>query len=158
MFKLSDRSIQRLEGVHQDLIAVVENAIEISSLDFGVSEGLRTMRRQQHLVDTGKSWTLKGRHLTGHAVDLIAYDEGVVSWEMSDFAIIATAIRKSSDEINVPITWGAIWDRLISELSLEDGSFNDDIDEYIARFVDKEGRKPRLDGPHIQLAWEQYPA
>ena len=42
-FKLSKRSLKRLQGVNQDLIDVVNRAIVITEIDFGISEGLRTI-------------------------------------------------------------------------------------------------------------------
>ena len=36
MFKLSQRSKDRLKGVHPDLVKVVEHAIEITTVDFTV--------------------------------------------------------------------------------------------------------------------------
>ena len=38
-FKLSDRSLAKLEGVDPNLAAVVKRAIEITMVDFGVTEG-----------------------------------------------------------------------------------------------------------------------
>ncbi len=37
-FKLSKRSIERLKGVHPDLVKVVEKAITLSTVDFTVIE------------------------------------------------------------------------------------------------------------------------
>jgi peptidoglycan LD-endopeptidase CwlK len=41
-YVLGKRSKERLEGVHPDLVAVVERAITISNVDFTVLEGVRT--------------------------------------------------------------------------------------------------------------------
>ena len=40
-YELSKRSKDRLSGVHPDLVKVVERAIEITTVDFTVLEGLR---------------------------------------------------------------------------------------------------------------------
>ena len=42
-FNLSQRSKDRLKGVHPDLVAVVERAIELTGVDFGVTCGVRTI-------------------------------------------------------------------------------------------------------------------
>ena len=42
MFKLSQKSLDRLSGVHPDLVAVVKRAIEITEVDFAVLEGVRS--------------------------------------------------------------------------------------------------------------------
>ena len=77
-FKLSQRSLDRLDGVKQDLVNVVRRAIEITTIDFGVTEGLRTEERQKELVAKGASKTMKSKHLDGNAVDLMVYVDVVV--------------------------------------------------------------------------------
>lgn len=108
-FKLGARSLTRLKGVHPDLIKVVTRAIEISTLDFTVLEGLRSLERQQALVEAGASQTLKSRHLTGHAVDLGAWVDGQVDWSWPLYARIAGAMKMAAKEVNVPIEWGGDW-------------------------------------------------
>jgi len=161
-FRLSTRSLNRLDGVHKDLVIVVKRAIQLTTIDFGISEGVRTEHRQKALVKAGKSWTMKSRHIplngVSHAIDVVAMFQGKASWDMEDYAGIALAMRKAADEHEINITWGAVWDRRLRELTLEDGSFNDDIDAYVTRFKAKHGRRPKLDGPHFQLTWEEYPA
>ena len=39
-FKLSKKSKDKLEGVDNDLIKLAEFAISVSTVDFGISEGL----------------------------------------------------------------------------------------------------------------------
>ena len=70
-FKLGTRSRQNLSGVHPDMVAVVEKALELSEVDFTVIEGVRNIERQSQLLADGKSTTLKSRHLTCHAVDMV---------------------------------------------------------------------------------------
>ena len=65
-YRLGVRSKQRLQGLHKDLVAVVERAIQITEVDFTVLEGMRTLDRQKELVARGASTTLNSRHLTGH--------------------------------------------------------------------------------------------
>ena len=50
-FKLSQKSIERFDGVKNELIDVVTRAIEISTVDFGVTEGLRSIETQRKYVD-----------------------------------------------------------------------------------------------------------
>ena len=42
-YRLGTRSKQRLEGIHTDLVKVVERAIELTEVDFTVLEGMRTL-------------------------------------------------------------------------------------------------------------------
>lgn len=109
MFKLGMKSKWKLRGVHQDLIKVVERAIEISEVDFTVLEGLRTEERQLQLVASGASKTMKSRHITGHAVDLGALIGGKISWDWPVYSKIADAMKKASKELNIPIEWGGDW-------------------------------------------------
>ena len=44
-FRLSQRSIDRLEGVHPDMTAVVERAIQLTEVDFGVDARCKNFRR-----------------------------------------------------------------------------------------------------------------
>ena len=64
---LSSRSRERLAGVKPDLADTVKRALELSPIDFGVSEGKRTLERQKLLVSQGASQTMKSKHLTGDA-------------------------------------------------------------------------------------------
>ena len=57
-FKLSNRSLSKLEGVSNDLGETVKNAIELTSVDFGVIYGPRTITEQEKLVATGRSQTM----------------------------------------------------------------------------------------------------
>lgn len=75
-FRLSQRSLRNLEGVHPRLVALVREAVALSPVDFMITEGLRTPERQVSLVRAGASRTLNSRHLTGHAVDVAALVDG----------------------------------------------------------------------------------
>jgi peptidoglycan L-alanyl-D-glutamate endopeptidase CwlK len=109
MFKLSAKSLLRLEGVHPDLVKVVHRAIQNSNVDFAVLEGLRTPERQQQLVKSGASLTLKSRHLTGHAVDLGAIVGGQVRWDWPLYYKISEAMKDAARDLKIPITWGGDW-------------------------------------------------
>jgi peptidoglycan LD-endopeptidase CwlK len=106
-YVLGKRSKERLEGVHPDLVAVVERAIEISKVDFTVLEGVRTRERQKELFDKGASKTMNSRHLTGHAVDLAPWP---IDWnDLGRFRIMSEAVKMASVELEVPVTWGGDW-------------------------------------------------
>lgn len=111
-FRLSSRSLARLDGVHPDLIRVVKRAIQITPVDFGITEGLRTKERQTELVANGASRTLNSRHLTGHAVDVVAYIGPEVRWDWPLYPKIAAAFRQAAKEEGVPIIWGGDWPKL----------------------------------------------
>lgn len=109
MFKLGKRSIERLQGVHPDLVKVVERAIDLSPVDFTVLEGLRSPERQQTLVASGASQTLNSRHITGHAVDLGAWVDNQVDWSWPLYTKIANAMKAAANELGIAIVWGGDW-------------------------------------------------
>jgi len=109
VFKLGKRSVERLQGVHPDLVRVVERAIELSTVDFTVLEGLRSPERQQTLVASGASQTLNSRHITGHAVDLGAWVDNQVDWSWPLYHQIANAMKAAANELGIPIVWGGDW-------------------------------------------------
>lgn len=109
MFKLSQRSIDKLKGVNIDLVSVVHRALELSDIDFAVTEGLRTKERQAELVKAGASKTMNSRHITGHAVDLAAVVGGEVRWDWPLYEKIAKAMKQAAYELNIDIEWGGDW-------------------------------------------------
>lgn len=111
-FRLSQRSRTALQGVHPDLVAVVEAAIELTPVDFMVTEGLRTAARQAELVRAGASRTLNSRHLTGHAVDVAAWVDGQVRWDWPLYPRIAEAFKAAAKGRGVRLIWGGDWPRL----------------------------------------------
>jgi len=68
-FKLSRRSLDRLEGIDDRLQEVVKMAITLTRTDFGVVQGMRTVEQQKELVAKGASKTMKSKHLEGKAFD-----------------------------------------------------------------------------------------
>ena len=109
MYRLSTRSLDRLEGVHPDLVKVVKRAIEITEIDFAVLEGVRSLETQKEYLRKGATTTLKSRHLSGHAVDLGAYVAGSVRWEWPLYDQISKAVKQASSELAVPLEWGGDW-------------------------------------------------
>lgn len=111
-FTLSRASLGKLGAVHPDLIRVVKRAIEITTVDFGITEGLRSVDKQKKMVAEGKSQTMLSRHLTGHAVDVAAYVDGRASWDFGLYEKIADAFLKAGAEFDIPIVWGGYWKTL----------------------------------------------
>ena len=114
-FRFSTRSKRNLEGLHPDLIAVAHRALELSPLDFVVTEGLRSITRQKQLFAAGASKTMNSRHLTGHALDVAALVAGQVRWDWPLYAQISAAFKQAALERGVALIWGGDW------ASLKDG-------------------------------------
>lgn len=109
MFKLSNNSLSKLQGVHPDLVKVVKRAIQITSVDFTITEGLRSVERQRELLKQGATTTMNSRHLTGHAVDLAALVGGKISWDWPLYSKLASAMKQAAKELSIPIEWGGDW-------------------------------------------------
>lgn len=147
-FKLSLRSIDRLKGVDDKLIEVVTKAITYTKVDFGVIEGLRTIERQQELVDRGASKTMKSKHLDGKAVDLVAYIGPRVSWELNLYDDIADAMKQAATELDVAVRWGGAW--TTDDICEWYGTMEQAMNHYID-LRRMQNRRPFIDGPHFEL-------
>jgi len=118
-FKLSQTSLDRLQGVNERLVMLVHRALELSTVEFMVVEGLRTKQRQQQLYAQGRTskgpivtWTLNSKHIDGLAVDLAPVVNGKIDWSDSKkFDAIAKAIFMAAAELGVKIRWGADWNQ-----------------------------------------------
>lgn len=157
---LNDRSLANLQGVHTDLVRVVARAAQIideiePSAGFVVTEGLRSLLRQEQLVKAGASRTMQSRHLTGHAVDLAATVAGDVRWELNLYYRVALAMRRAAVETRTPVVWGGCWMSLLGVADTAD-AMAQAVAKYTARVTAANGR-PFIDGPHFQLAADVYP-
>lgn len=116
---LSQRSLDKLKGVHPDLIRVVKRAITITSQDFLITCGVRTPAEQRRLYAQGRTtpgpkvtWTLISNHFVksdgyGHAVDLCPYP---VDWtDLRKFDAITRAMKQAAKDVGVVIVAGADW-------------------------------------------------
>lgn len=111
-FRLSERSLKRLAGVHPRLAALAREAIALSPVDFMITEGLRTPHRQAALVRAGASHTRRSRHLTGHAIDVAAMIDGEVRWDWPLYPRIAAAFKAAGVRQGTAIVWGGDWPTL----------------------------------------------
>ena len=149
MFKLSKRSLDNLQGVDTGLVEVVQEAITITRVDFGVIEGLRTVERQKELYDNNLSQTMNSKHLTGRAIDLMAYVGGKSCWELTVYDDIADAIREAAIKREIPIRWGCAWNLIDIREWTE--TMEDAMNDYID-LRRGEGKRPFLDGPHFEIS------
>ena len=148
MYKLSNRSLDRLSGVDDRLVEVVKAAIQETEVDFGVIQGLRTLEEQKKLFESGASQTMKSKHLDGLAVDLMAYVGGRGSWELNVYDEIADAMKWAADDVGVPIRWGAAWH--IADIREWDGTMEDAMNHYVDTRR-SQGRRPFIDAPHFEI-------
>jgi hypothetical protein len=136
MYRLSNRSKSRLEGLDITLIKIISEGISNCPFDFGIPEdgGLRTDDRQKQLYAKGRTteeleakeifgiegepeerkitWTLNSLHKasedgTGKAFDIYAYVGGRASWDNRFLERIARHLQKIAKEnYGVELQWG----------------------------------------------------
>lgn len=151
-YQLGVGSRRELQGVHPDLVRVVERAIQITEVDFTVHDGLRTYAEQKEYIRRGVSQTANSKHLPqadgyGHAVDLVPYVNGKLRWEWPPIFQIAEAVRRAAEELGVAIRWGGCWGRL-------DGT-EASPEELVRAYTEarlRAGKRAFQDGPHFELA------
>ena len=127
MYTFSKNSYNKLSTCHDDLIKIFELVIKRSNVDFGISEGHRTIERQNELYRQGKSKidgvTRKGKHNVkpSEALDVYVYHSVletrrkiIYSREhLSYIAGLADACANElfeKGEIKHKIRWGGNWD------------------------------------------------
>jgi peptidoglycan L-alanyl-D-glutamate endopeptidase CwlK len=75
-----------MAGLKPELRTKVEHMLAVcksKELSVFVFETTRTAARQKMLVEQGKSKTLKSKHITGDAVDIVFLVNGQPSWDSS---------------------------------------------------------------------------
>ncbi len=145
--------MDRLEGVHPAMTAVVERAIQLTDVDFGVTQGVRTLDEQKANVAAGRSQTMASKHLLqddgfSHAVDVVAYVGSDVSWELNMYDNICDAFKTAAEEVGCSVKWGAAW----SEGDIR--TYPSSAEDAMMAYVDlrrSQGRRPFIDAPHFEL-------
>ena len=122
MPKFGKRSRQRLKGVDQRLVSVLNELIKI--MDVTIIEGVRSTEKQQEYFSKGKSKidgiNKKGQHQLGKAVDLAPYP---INWDDRDrMHYMGGMLRGIGKQLNLNIRWGGDWD---SDGEVADNSFDD---------------------------------
>lgn len=125
-FKFGKRSKEKLATCHEDLQKILNLAISRSRVDFGISEGHRSIERQNQLFLEGKSKidgiTKKGKHnsnpseaadIYGYHPDLetrrkLAYDKVTLSYIGGIIDACAAELLEKGETSHI-IRWGANW-------------------------------------------------
>lgn len=153
MYKLGSKSKETLVGVHPQLVSVVERAIQLTTQDFRVHDGVRTLAEQEALVKKGASKTMKSKHLPqadgfSHAVDLVPLVNGQLRWEWPCIFQIAVAVDQAATELGVMLRWGGVWDKLMTEYGGSPEAMAREVEAYCKRHPGPDF----IDGPHFELA------
>lgn len=154
IYQLGKASLAELEGVHPAAAAIPKRAIQLTTQDFSVHDGLRTLAEQKEYVRRGVSWTMNSLHLKqpdgwGHAFDLVPWINGQLRWEWGPIYVIAKAVHQAAVEQHTRLIWGGVWDRIFNDL--DPNQLEKEVEAYVARRK-QIGKKAAIDGPHWQLA------
>jgi len=120
MWKLSKNSINNMKDVNPILHKIVDLALAISPIDFGIPKngGVRNAETQFVMFKNGLSkcdgTETLSRHQSGDALDFYAY-VGRASWDEVHLAIVYGALHASFEILklrgeipdNVELIWGA---------------------------------------------------
>ncbi len=134
------RSKEQYDTCHKDLQLILNIAIKVSSVDFGLSEGHRTFNKQLEYFFNGASkidprnpeLAKKGMHLYNPslAVDFYVYVAGKnYTYDKDHLIYIATVIQTVANilynegKISHLIRWGGNWDK--DGIIIKDQSFQD---------------------------------
>ena len=118
-FKLSSTSKERLIGVDDRIPEMLDLALTITKVDFGIpgSGGLRTTEQQNKLYQDGLSkcdgYTDKSYHQTGKAFDVYAYVDGKATWDSLYLTQVAAAILQAAAQLGYPLEWGGNWENFV---------------------------------------------
>ena len=135
MFKFGKNSKEKLSTCHVDLQLIMNTVINITDVDFGISEGNRSLAKQHQYFVEGKSKidgiVRKGKHnyLPSLAVDIYPYFDGGAKWDNEHLSYLAGIIHAVAEmlyaqgKISHKIRWGGNWD--MDGVILLDQSFDD---------------------------------
>lgn len=136
-FKFSENSEKHFDRVHPDLVKLARRALELSPVDFGISDGIRTPWEQRELLSLRATQTLNSRHVPmdvmaggnglGHALDVFPVVNKKTRYDGRLFDEIKNAWTEAGKELKIKFTWGGNW-------------------------------KDFHDAPHFELDWKEYPA
>lgn len=135
MHQFSRKSKKEIKSCHDDLGVILNTAIKVSYIDFGVSQGHRTLEQQREFYKRGLSKIDGLNSLSKHnyspsmAVDIYGYVNGKISYDYNDMCYLAGVITscakilKNSGVIKHNIRWGGNWD--MDGVIIKDQSFQD---------------------------------
>jgi hypothetical protein len=115
MYSLSKRSLKQMVGMNPALSFAVTMAIGRTMQDFGVLNmgGIRTQEQQDELYAKGRTapgkkvtWTRNSRHVSGNAVDLVAFVDGKPTWDEQYYPEIIRAMKSVIKDYNLKIDHG----------------------------------------------------
>lgn len=132
-----DRSKKNLATCHEDLQLIANEAIKNTDIDFGISEGHRSVERQNQLFKEGKS-KIDGINKMGKhnynpslAFDIYVYVSGKkeLAYDIKHLCYLGGRLKDTAsrlyaeDKISHLLRWGGNWDgdgEIIYDQSFQD--------------------------------------
>ena len=139
-YKLSEASVQKMNGVHPKLIELMKLAISDSPYDFKIVQGLRSAEYQNSLYQQGRTkpgkivtkldgYNRKSNHQAksdgyGHAVDIavcghyndngiyVKYTTDTEMFDNKKLVEISKHIKAVAKDMGLNIVWGGEWKTL----------------------------------------------
>jgi peptidoglycan L-alanyl-D-glutamate endopeptidase CwlK len=147
-FVFGKTSEKELIGVKPELVECVREALELSTQDFMVFDGLRTLEEQKRHVANGTSKTMKSKHLDGLAVDLVPFIDGEPKWDWEGCYEIAMAMDEAATHLGFAdnIRWGGAWDRTLADFGGNKKAYAEEVAAYRQRHPGPDF----IDGPHFE--------
>jgi len=111
-FKLGDRSTKNLANVDDRLVSIIEVALMLSSVDFGIPStgGYRSEDDQAKLFTAGLSKAdgrvNRSKHQTGRAADVFAYVDKKASYKPEHLSLVAAAMLEAAGRLGYELRWG----------------------------------------------------
>lgn len=151
-FVFGKSSLKELEGVKTELVLLARRALELSTQDFCVYDGLRTVKEQEAYVAKGTSQTMNSKHLKGLAIDLVPWIKGKPTWDWDAIYPIACAVDAAARELGIEnhIRWGGAWDRTLADFHGDPAAYRRVVEEYGERQRALGKTKVFIDGPHFE--------
>lgn len=115
MHSFSEISAKRLATCDPRLIELMNRAIRVTEIDFGIAEGHRSVEKQQEYFKAGKSRidgikTIgKHNYNPSRAVDIYGYVNGKADYSEPVMRYLAELILSIAGEMSIRVQWGGNW-------------------------------------------------
>lgn len=152
-FKFGRKSEAELVGVKPELVTMARVALQYSSQDFMIFDGLRTPEEQAEYVRKGMSRTLNSKHLKqadgfSHAIDCVPVVGTIPKWDWKLIYPVVRAVDRAATALGIAdqIRWGGAWDRTLADFGGDELAYQREVEAYANRHPGKDF----LDGPHFE--------
>lgn len=121
-YKFSKKSLEVLGTVEMELRVLMKEALKTSEIDFAVTEGYRSLARQQELYRRGRDGKggkivtykdgerQRSKHQDRKAVDVVPYVDGKYDWnDIESYQKIVKNILDTAYKLKIKVRSGSSW-------------------------------------------------